>query len=148
MQADRKANLIFQPINNIDELMAVWPDVHKGLNVILAKCAEECTWTPVDVFNKVAAAEAFLIVGIENGVFQGFVVLTLEKEFDGYDGHIWAAYNAGSKDYIELVWPDIVSICKGAGCRRITMASSQKGWLRAGRKLGFNPVTTIYKVEI
>lgn len=140
--------MLFQPIDNLEQLIEVWPHVHEGLEVILRKCADECTWKPGDVFDSIAAAKALLVVGREGDRFEGFVVLTIERDFDGFDGHIWAAYNAGPKDYLTSVWPDIIAICKKAGCRRITMSSSQKGWLRHGKKLGFRPVTTTYKVNI
>src|SRR3546814_532321 len=90
----------FQAIDTLEQLVNVWPEVHDGLEVILSKCATDCTWTPTDVFNSIASVNALLVVGRDEEGIKGFAVLTFEKDFDGYAGHVWAAYNAGPKDYL------------------------------------------------
>jgi hypothetical protein len=128
------------------QLREVWPDVKAGLEVILKRTQQ--TWIAEDVYHALKTKQSILLIGIEEGKFAGFVVLTMNKGFDGLEGHIWTAYNISKSEYINTSWPIIQGFCKAAGCRRVTMSSSRKGWGRRGEKLGLVPVQTLYAAEI
>jgi hypothetical protein len=128
------------------QLREVWPDVKAGLEVILKRTRQ--TWIAEDVYHALKTKQSILLIGIEEGKFAGFVVLTMNKSHDGLEGHIWTAYNISKSEYINASWPIIQGFCKAAGCKRVTMSSSRKGWGRRGEKLGLVPVQTLYAAEL
>jgi hypothetical protein len=134
------------PIDSDTQLSEVWPDVKSGLEVILKRTRQ--TWIAEDVYHALKTKQSILLIGIEEGKFAGFVVLTMNKSHDGIEGHIWVAYNISKSEYINTSWPIIQGFCKAAGCKRVTMSSSRKGWGRRGEKLGLVPVQTLYAAEL
>jgi hypothetical protein len=134
------------PVDSDTQLREVWPDVKTGLEVILKRTQQ--TWIAEDVYHALKTKQSILLIGMESGQFSGFVVLTMNKGFDGLEGHIWVAYNISKSEYINTSWPIIQGFCKAAGCKRVTMSSSRKGWGRRGEKLGLVPVQTLYAAEI
>jgi hypothetical protein len=134
------------PVDSDTQLREVWPDVKTGLEVILNRTQQ--TWIAEDVYHALKTKQSILLLGMESGHFAGFVVLTMNKGFDGLEGHIWAAYNISKSEYINASWPIVHGFCKAAGCRRITMNSSRKGWSRMVGKLGIEPKATIYSAEL
>jgi hypothetical protein len=134
------------PIDSDTQLREVWPDIKAGLEVILKRTQQP--WIAEDVYHALKTNQSILLVGIEEGKFAGFVVLTMNKGFDGLEGHIWVAYNISKSEYINTSWPIIQGFCKAAGCKRVTMSSSRKGWGRRGEKLGLVPVQTLYAAEL
>jgi hypothetical protein len=134
------------PVDSDTQLREVWPDVKTGLEVILKRTQQ--TWIAEDVYHALKTKQSILLIGMESGQFSGFVVLTMNKGFDGLEGHIWVAYNISKSEYINTSWPIIQGFCKAAGCKRVTMSSSRKGWGRRGEKLGLVPIQTLYAAEI
>jgi hypothetical protein len=134
------------PIDSDAQIREVWPDVRSGLEVILKRTQQ--TWIAEDVYHALKTKQSILLIGIEEGKFAGFVVLTMNKSHDGIEGHIWVAYNISKSEYIDASWPIIQGFCKAAGCRRVTMSSSRKGWGRRGERLGLIPVQTLYAAEL
>jgi hypothetical protein len=134
------------PVDSDAQLREVWPDVRAGLDRVTSRMQQ--TWIAEDVYHALKTKQSILLVGIEEGKFAGFVVLTMNKGFDGLEGHIWVAYNISKSEYINTSWPIIQGFCKAAGCKRVTMSSSRKGWGRRGERLGLIPVQTLYAAEI
>jgi hypothetical protein len=134
------------PVDSDTQLREVWPDVKAGLEVILKRTQQ--TWIAEDVYHALKTKQSILLIGMESGQFSGFVVLTMNKGFDGLEGHIWTAYNISKSEYINTSWPIIQGFCKAAGCKRVTMSSSRKGWGRRGEKLGLVPIQTLYAAEL
>lgn len=133
-------------IDTDQQLHDVWPRVRAGLEVILTRSRDN--WIPEDVYAALKSKGSILVIGQHDGAFVGFVVLTMNKGFDGLEGHIWAAYNISKSEYIHDAWPQIQGLCRASGCRRITMSSTRKGWAKLGEKLGLEPVQTLYAKDI
>ncbi|MEF3075168.1 hypothetical protein V2P20_09035 [Methylobacter sp. Wu1] len=128
------------------QLREVWGDVREGLNDILNK--GNYTWLPEDVYFAIKNRSSVLLVGIADNRFSGFIIISINKGFDGLEGNIWCAYNIGKSEYINKLWPEITGFCRAAGCKRVTMSSNRPGWAKLGAKLGLEPVQTLYSTEI
>jgi hypothetical protein len=128
------------------QLREVWDDIREGLNDILAKGAY--TWLPEDIYVAIKTRQSVLLVGMADNRFAGFVVLTLNKGFDGLEGNVWCAYNIGKSEYIDALMPVIDDFLRESGCKRATMISSRPGWAKIAPKLGFKPVYTTYSKEL
>jgi hypothetical protein len=128
------------------QLREVWDDVREGLNDILNK--GNYTWLPEDVYSAIKNRSSVLLVGIADNRFSGFIIISINKGFDGLEGNIWCAYNIGKSEYISSLNTVIDEFLKKAGCKRVTMISNRPGWEKIAPKLGFSPVQVIYSKEI
>lgn len=109
----------------------------------LLKMGETDGWIPEDVYAFLIGGHATLYVN--DGAWQGFVILQLLPNYSEKRLHIWIA--AGWGDMLSYR-DEVVEIAKQSGAKRITFESPRRAWEKAGPKYGFEPKRTIYEMVL
>lgn len=134
-------------IQNDDDLRAFWPDIRKGLEIVLQK--NPAHWMPEDIFHGVKTGALTCVVGeTERSDFAAFMVLNMKTGIDGKAVFILAFHNAAEHGSYESNWESFKHFCETTGAHRLTMLSSRPGWGKLATRLGFNPVETLYELQL
>jgi len=143
--ATMATDLAFDWINPVN-LHHVWPRIREGLEKVRANTSEN--WLPEDIYAAIKAGISHLHVGMLGERYEGFIVTTPSVAADGPVLHIWACYSAADIGLLDDGIEQIETWAVAMNAKRITFHSPRKGWDKAGEKIGFRPVSTIYAKEV
>lgn len=127
-----------------ERLRAAWPIIKPGLETIKQRGG---TWIPEDVYHALRAGASSLYVARIDGQYAGFLVLTLQQDYDGQQLFVWCCYAETEADPVALFVEDLRQIAQHAGAKRIVFGSPRR-WDRRLQPFGFKPLTTYYGMEL
>lgn len=137
--------LEFQWVNP-DKLRGVWGLVRAGLEKVRDSTSE--SWIPEDAYLAIMAGSSHLHLGMVGDKYQGFLVTTPQQTVDGKALHIWVCYSVAGESLLDQGITQIEEWARTMQASRITFYSPRRGWDKAGEKIGFSPVSTIYAKEV
>lgn len=127
-------------------LRSVWGLIRLGLEKVRSVTSE--AWLPEDVYTALQAGVSHLHMGMAGNRYQGFIVTTPQQTVDGKSLHIWVCYSVSEESLLDQGIVQIEEWARAMQANRITFYSPRRGWDKAGAKIGFAPVSTIYAKEV
>jgi len=131
---DRELTYI-QPVHLHDH----WEAIKPGLEAC-RKRGE--AWIVEDVYHAIKSGQSFLYVAS-----CGFLVLTPQQSYDGNQLFVWCCYAKSEEDPIALFHDQLKEIAHSIGAKRILFGSKRR-WDRKLAPYGWEPMTTIYGLEL
>jgi hypothetical protein len=130
-----------------NELHDYWGLVKEGLSKVRQHSSDG--WMEEDVFSELRAGRSTLHIGDVNGDYAGFLILTPQQAFDCSILFIWCCYSVNPHvDVIDVFFPDLQDMARKMKARKIRFLSSRKGWEKRLSQFGFEPVQTVFSVEV
>lgn len=129
-----------------DDLHLEWERVREGLADLKKHGSED--WILDDVYLMLNGGALALYIGEIDGEYVGFLLLQIQPMFHGKRLNIWGAYSATKTQLMARYWPDIQTIARNIGAKKIIFTSLRDEWQQAGKKLGFVPTHTQYEHEL
>lgn len=130
-----------------DDLIFEWEHVRAGLLEVKKHSAED--WLPEDVYMSIKLGQASLHMAEDKeGGYLGFMVLQLLPTYHGKKLHVWCAYGNNNQPVLRLFLNEMKTLAKNAGAKEITFTSPRDEWLAVGKRGGFEPGHTTFKVSI
>lgn len=121
-----------------------WPTILPGLEACRKRGV---TWIPEDVYHALRAGLSSLHVGLIDGEYAGFLVLTAQQDYDGAQLFVWCCYAKTEADPIALYIDDLKELARAAGTKRIVFGSTRK-WERRLAEYGAKPLTAFYEIPL
>ncbi len=130
-----------------NELHDYWDEIKKGLEIV--KQTSGNGWIPEDVYNEIRNNRSTLHLGDVNGEYAGFIVLSPQQDYDCGTLFIWICYSINPEnDVVKIFLEDIKQMARKIKARNIKFMSARKGWERRLKDYGFEPVQTLFKLEV
>ncbi len=126
------------------KLKETWPLVKEGVEKVSATCDE---WIPEDMYwlikNKVVSLHV-----VDSDGYAGFLITQKAESYD-ISLHVWAGYSARHDfNLLEQCTETLNEWAKTVGAKKITFATTRKGWARQALKLGFKPSLQTYERKV
>lgn len=99
-------------------------------------------WILEDVYHALRSEQSSLYVAP-----CGFLVLTPQQNYDGMQLFVWCCYAHSEDDPVAMFHDQLKDIARSIGAKRILFGSKRK-WERKLAPYGWEPMTTIYGLEL
>lgn len=127
------------------ELHDYWFLVKPGL--LEVKINSSDGWIEEDVYSSLRNGQSTLHIGFVDGEYSGFLVLSKQQGYDAMRLFVWCCYAKTEHDPIALFVDDLLAMARSIKARQITFGSKRR-WEKRLKQYGFEPMTTIYAMEV
>lgn len=135
----------------LDEIRANWDFFEHGINTVIQKTSGG--FIAADIYASISAKGLFLYWIIDEGETVGFTILSeAATSYDGkkalYLDHTYIdpkLTRSGMMEDLDVALEDLAVKCD---CSRLEFNSPRMGWGRRLRRMGWEPLTVVYKRDL
>jgi len=136
---------------NLDDVRMNWEFVEDGLNNVINKTG--AGFIPADIYAAIASKQLVLYWLLDGTDTIGFTVLSeVVTNYEGkkalYLDHTFIDPQCMRRNTLEEFDIALEDLAKQIGCERLEFNSSRIGWGRRIRRMGWQPVTVVYKRDL
>ena len=131
----------------VEDIRFAYERIEQDLHKVRRKSYAD--WIPADIYAALKNGSTDLFIGYEKDYYVGFIITSFLKDSSGQPVlFLWAAYQDSkfkNKDNGLLFMDKLAEEFKVSA---IEFSSTRRGWARAAKKHGYEPVTQIYRKEL
>lgn len=136
---------------DLDDVRMNWDFVEDGLKKIIGKTG--AGFIPADIYTLISNKNLFLYWLVDGTDTIGFTVLSeVVTNYEGkkalYLDHTYVDPKFMKRSTMEEFDAALEDLARKVGCARLEFNSSRIGWGRRIRRMGWEPVTVVYKRDL
>jgi hypothetical protein len=136
---------------DLDDVRMNWDFVEDGLSKVIAKTG--AGFIPADIYALISSKNLFLYWLLDGPDTIGFTILSeVVTNYEGkkalYLDHTYVDPKFMKRSTMEEFDAALEDLAEKVGCARLEFNSSRIGWGRRLRRMGWEPVTVVYKRDL
>jgi hypothetical protein len=131
----------------VEDVRYAYERIEQDLHKIRKKTYAD--WIPADIYAALKIGNADLFIGYDREYYAGFIITSFIEDASGQPTlFLWAAYQNPAYGHKDRGFIFLDNLAEEFNVSAIEFSSSRKGWARAAKKYGYEPVTEIYRKEM
>jgi len=131
----------------VEDVRVAYERIEQDLHKIRKKSYAD--WIPADIYAALKVGNADLFIGYEKDYYAGFIITSFIKDAGGQPTlFLWATYQNPKFNHKDNGFIFLDKLAEECNVSAVEFHSSRKGWTKAAKRHGYEPVTQVYRKEM
>ncbi len=131
----------------VEDVRVAYGRIEQDLHKIRKKAYAD--WIPADIYAALKIGNADLFIGYDKDYYAGFIVTSFIQDEGGQPTlFLWATYQNPEFKHKDNGFIFLDKLAEECNVSAVEFHSSRKGWTKAAKRHGYEPVTQVYRKEM
>jgi len=131
----------------VEDVRVAYERIEQDLHKIRKKSYAD--WIPADIYAALKIGNADLFIGYEKDYYAGFIITSFIQDSGGQPTlFLWATYQNPKFNHKDNGFIFLDKLAEECNVSAVEFHSSRKGWTKAAKRHGYEPVTQVYRKEM
>ena len=131
----------------VEDVRVAYERIEQDLHKIRKKSYAD--WIPADIYAALKTGSADLFIGYDKDYYAGFIVTSSIQDAGGQPTlFLWATYQNPKFNHKDNGFIFLDKLAEECNVSAVEFHSSRKGWTKAAKRHGYEPVTQVYRKEM
>ena len=131
----------------VEDVRVAYERIEQDLHKIRKKSYAD--WIPADIYAALKTGSADLFIGYDKDYYAGFIVTSFIQDAGGQPTlFLWATYQNPEFKHKDNGFIFLDKLAEECNVSAVEFHSSRKGWTKAAKRHGYEPIMQVYRKEM